>query len=63
MQHSLAIQAVLIAMLNLAVTACTTNPHSGQRQPSDSGKSTAIGAAALDAVTGVLIHDSADKRC
>ena len=43
------------------LTACTTNPYTGEEQASNAGKGAAIGAAA-GAVVGVLTGDDADER-
>ena len=43
------------------VAACTTNPYTGERQASNTGKGAGIGAA-LGAVAGVLSGDDADER-
>jgi outer membrane protein OmpA-like peptidoglycan-associated protein len=49
-------------MFGLALlTACTTNPYTGEEQASNAGKGAAIGAAA-GAVVGVLTGDDADER-
>ncbi len=45
----------------LLVTACTTNPYTGEEQASNAAKGAAIGAAA-GAVIGVLTGDDADER-
>ncbi len=45
----------------LAVSACTTNPYTNERQTSKAVKAGAIGAA-IGAVAGVLIGDDADER-
>lgn len=45
----------------LFVSACTTNPYTGEEQASNAAKGAAIGAAA-GAVVGVLTGDDADER-
>ena len=54
----------VLAVLFLAaflLTACTTNPYTGEEQASNAAKGAAIGAAA-GAVVGVLSGDDADER-
>ncbi len=43
------------------LAACTTNPYTGEREASNTGKGAAIGAA-IGAVAGVLTGDDADER-
>jgi outer membrane protein OmpA-like peptidoglycan-associated protein len=45
----------------LTVSACTTNPYTGERQASKAGTGAGIGAA-IGAVAGVLSGDDADER-
>ncbi|MEQ8857254.1 MAG: OmpA family protein [Pseudomonadales bacterium] len=49
-----------VAVLGV-LAACTTNPYTGERQASNTGKGAAIGAA-IGAVAGVLTGDDADER-
>lgn len=55
------LRSVLLAMIALALGACTTNPYTGEEQASNKAKGAAIGAAA-GAVVGVLTGDDADER-
>lgn len=51
-----------LAILSVvALTACTTNPYTGEREASNAGKGAAIGAG-IGAVLGVLTGDDADER-
>lgn len=43
------------------LTACTTNPYTGEREASNKAKAAAIGAG-IGAVAGILIGDDADER-
>lgn len=43
------------------IAGCTTNPYTGEKEASNTGKGAAIGAAA-GAVVGVLTGDDADER-
>ncbi len=52
---------LITCVLALVVSACTTNPYTGEREVSNKGKGAAIGAA-VGAVAGVLIGDDADER-
>ena len=45
----------------LLLSACTTNPYTGEEQASNAAKGAAIGAAA-GAVVGVITGDDADER-
>lgn len=45
----------------LMMTACTTNPYTGEEKASNAAKGAAIGAAA-GAVVGVITGDDADER-
>jgi outer membrane protein OmpA-like peptidoglycan-associated protein len=57
--------AILVRSVSLVslflLTACTTNPYTGEREASNKAKGAAIGAAA-GAVVGVLTGDDADER-
>ncbi|MEQ9451369.1 MAG: OmpA family protein [Pseudomonadales bacterium] len=55
------IKKVLAVSAILALTACTTNPYTGEREASNAGKGAAIGAG-IGAVLGVLTGDDADER-
>jgi outer membrane protein OmpA-like peptidoglycan-associated protein len=51
-----------VALATVALlTACTTNPYTGEREVSKAGKGAGIGAA-VGAVAGVLTGDDADER-
>ena len=50
-----------LAALLLATTACTTNPYTGEKEASNTGKGAAIGATA-GAVIGALTGKDADDR-
>ncbi len=52
---------VSILLLTLALTACTTNPYTGEREASKKGIGAGIGAA-VGAVIGALTGDDADER-
>jgi outer membrane protein OmpA-like peptidoglycan-associated protein len=52
--------AVAVASVVL-LTACTTNPYTGEREVSKAGKGAGIGAA-IGVVAGVLTGDDADDR-
>ena len=52
---------ILVAAIALVVSACTTNPYTGEREASNTGKGAAIGAA-VGAVVGALTGDDADER-
>ena len=58
-------RSVLIGLATIAVSgalvSCTTNPYTGEREASNTGKGAAIGAA-IGAVAGVLTGDDADER-
>ena len=47
--------------LLFALSACTTNPYTGEREASNTGKGAAIGAT-VGAVIGALTGDDADER-
>lgn len=49
------------AICLLVLTACTTNPYTGERQVSKTAKGAGIGAA-VGAVIGALTGDDADER-
>lgn len=51
----------LAAVCLLVLTACTTNPYTGERQASKTAKGAGIGAA-VGAVIGALTGDDADER-
>ena len=48
-------------ILVLALTACTTNPYTGEREATNKAKAAGIGAA-IGAVAGVLVGKDADDR-
>jgi len=50
-----------LLLASLAITACTTNPYTGEREASNTGKGAAIGATA-GAVIGALTGKDADDR-
>jgi outer membrane protein OmpA-like peptidoglycan-associated protein len=50
-----------IFFLVFALTACTTNPYTGEREASNKAKGAGIGAA-IGAVVGVISGDDADER-
>jgi outer membrane protein OmpA-like peptidoglycan-associated protein len=52
---------IFLSLLLMALTACTTNPYTGEREASKAGKGAAIGAA-VGAVVGALTGDDADER-
>ena len=52
---------LLCALSLLLLTACTTNPYTGEQEASNKAKGAAIGAAA-GAVVGLLSGDDADER-
>jgi len=52
---------LLCALSLLVLTACTTNPYTGEQEASNKAKGAAIGAAA-GAVVGLLSGDDADER-
>ncbi len=52
---------ILVGFLFIFLTACTTNPYTGEREASNAGKGAAIGAA-VGAVVGALTGDDADER-
>ena len=49
------------ATLLIGLSACTTNPYTGEQEASNKAKGAAIGAAA-GAIVGVLTGDDADER-
>ncbi len=49
-----------LAALSL-ISACTSNPYTGERQASNTGKGAAMGAA-IGAVIGAITGDDADER-
>lgn len=51
----------ILAFAVISLTACTTNPYTGERQASKAGVGAGIGAA-VGAVAGVLSGDDADER-
>jgi outer membrane protein OmpA-like peptidoglycan-associated protein len=55
------LRSVVLAILMVAVGACTTNPYTGETEASNKAKGAAIGAAA-GAVVGVLSGKDADQR-
>lgn len=55
------VRILLGATLIVGLTACTTNPYTGEREASNKGKGAAIGAA-IGAVVGALTGDDADER-
>lgn len=52
---------IILAGAACFVVACTTNPYTGEREASNTGKGAGIGAA-IGAVAGVLSGDDADER-
>lgn len=52
---------LLLLILVLSATACTTNPYTGERQASKKARNAGIGAA-VGAVIGALTGDDADER-
>lgn len=52
---------VLSAVTAVFCAACTTNPYTGEREASNTGKGAAIGAA-VGAVIGALSGDDSDER-
>ncbi len=54
-------RVAFLAVCGLVLSACTTNPYTGEREASNKAKGAAIGAA-VGAVAGVLIGDDADDR-
>ena len=50
-----------ISIVLLALTACTTNPYTGEREASNKARGAGIGAA-IGAVVGALSGDDADER-
>ena len=54
-------QLSLIVISACLVTACTTNPYTGEREASNKARGAAIGAA-VGAVVGALTGDDADER-
>ena len=55
------IKNLAIALALVALTACTTNPYTGDRKASNKAKGAGIGAA-IGAVVGALTGDDADER-
>jgi outer membrane protein OmpA-like peptidoglycan-associated protein len=53
--------AFTVVALSGLLVACTTNPYTGEREASNTGKGAGIGAA-IGAVAGVLSGDDADER-
>ena len=51
----------LTFLLVMVLSACTTNPYTGEREASNKAKGAGIGAA-IGAVIGVLSGDDADER-
>ena len=52
---------LFLLSVTFTLTACTTNPYTGEREASNTGKGAAIGAA-VGAVIGALTGDDADER-
>ena len=52
---------IAIAMVLVVLTACTTNPYTGEREASKKARGAGIGAA-IGAVVGALSGDDADER-
>ena len=50
-----------LALVASVLAACTTNPYTGEREASNTGKGAAIGAA-VGAVIGAITGDDADER-
>jgi outer membrane protein OmpA-like peptidoglycan-associated protein len=55
------LRIVIAGVALTLVTACTTNPYTGEREASNKAKGAGIGAA-VGAVVGVLTGDDADER-
>ncbi len=55
------IRYLSLPLVVMILTACTTNPYTGEREASNTGKGAAIGAA-VGAVVGALTGDDADER-
>ena len=53
--------STVAATLLVGLTACTTNPYTGETEASNKAKGAAIGAAA-GAIVGVITGDDADER-
>lgn len=51
----------ILTTVAFALTACTTNPYTGEREASNKAKGAAIGAA-IGAVVGAISGDDADER-
>ena len=54
-------QVIAWMAMGVLLSACTTNPYTGEREASNKAKAAGIGAA-IGAVAGVLIGDDADDR-
>lgn len=59
--YSWAKRSILTVAAVALLTACTTNPYTGEREVSKAGKGAGIGAA-VGAVAGVLTGSDADER-
>ena len=55
------ILGIISISLAIGLSACTTNPYTGEREASNTAKGAGIGAA-IGAVVGVLSGDDADER-
>ncbi len=53
--------SAFVAVIAILLTACTTNPYTGEREASNKAKGAGIGAA-IGAVVGALTGDDADER-
>ena len=51
----------IVLLIAALLTACTTNPYTGEREASNKAKGAAIGAA-IGAVVGAFTGDDADER-
>ncbi|MGK0224288.1 MAG: outer membrane protein OmpA-like peptidoglycan-associated protein [Limisphaerales bacterium] len=54
-------RSLIAAVVILGLSACTTNPYTGEREASNKAKGAAIGAG-IGAVIGILTGDDADER-
>lgn len=52
---------VICSLIALLLTACTTNPYTGEREATNKAKAAGIGAG-IGAVLGALTGDDADER-
>ncbi|MGI9325545.1 MAG: OmpA family protein [Pseudomonadales bacterium] len=54
-------RSIIAVVAIAALSACTTNPYTGEREATNKAKAAGIGAA-IGAVAGILIGDDADDR-